>query len=126
DITIKVTDYKGAPVSDADITAYAYTSKFKNARSPNVPSFSKLNKGMKYDEGLDLDDVTTSGSKKLVWDRWARELGLDSIAYFKFTHPKDTIQFFEKTTDGTTQLAPFAISDGEILPIHFLYIDNLP
>src|SRR5690606_7765699 len=81
DIIIKVTDYKGAPVADADITAYAYTSKFKNARPPNVPSFSKANKGLKYDEGLDLDDAPTSGSEKLIWDRWAGALGLDSIAY---------------------------------------------
>jgi len=126
DITIKVTDYKGMPVSDVDITAYAFTTKFKDANLPFVPSFGEMNKGRKDDEGVELEDAIQNGSLKLKWDKWGKELGLDSITYFKFTHPKDTVQFFEKTKDSSTQIAPFAILDGDILPIHFLYIDEIP
>lgn len=126
EITIKVTDFKGNAVKNADLTSYAVTSKIKSASLPNMPYFGKGHKIRKRKRDAQIDAIQSNGAINLNWDKWAKNLGLDSINYFRFTHPLDTLQFFEKTKDGSTQIAPFVMDKGEIIPIHFLYIDEFP
>ena len=67
--------------------------------------------------------------------RWSQEIGLDSIEYFKFTHANPVYQFThanpvyqieEKANENITQVAPFLVNKGEIIPVHILYIDEIP
>ncbi|AMR32131.1 hypothetical protein A0256_12205 [Mucilaginibacter sp. PAMC 26640] len=122
---IVVTDAAGKPVANADLTAWALTKKF----AYNVPYIPYLGKGYKNAAVLNLfrlEDIDGRGMLKLNWARWNREMGLDSITYFKFTHPATLFKIEEPALDSITQVAPFIVKNGNILPVHILFIDEKP
>ncbi|MES2062244.1 MAG: carboxypeptidase-like regulatory domain-containing protein [Bacteroidota bacterium] len=123
---IVVTDVNGKPVPNTDVTAWAVTRKFENYNMPFVPYLGTNYRQFKHKTPYRLDDDGISGGIKLDWARWGRSIGLDSIEYFKFTHPKVTYQIQEPGLDTITQIAPFVTRNGDILPVHILYIDERP
>lgn len=127
-IEIDVKNASGKPVADADITAYAFTKKFKDAKTPFVPYLGKIYPGRKgYGNFYPAeDDDSKEGSTKLNWQRWSREMNLDTIEYFKFLHPQGFYVNKEPAKDSITQIAPFIVINGDIQPIHQVYIDERP
>lgn len=126
-VDIAVTDHTGKPVADADITAYAFTRKFQNAQIPTIPYLGKYYKGRKrYNNFSATNKEISDGRIKLNWQRWSKEMGLDSIEYYRFTHPHTVYVNTEPAVDSITQIAPFVVLKGDILPVHFLYIDEVP
>jgi alpha-2-macroglobulin len=126
-INIVVSDAVGKPVANADITALAYTSKFENATTPSIPYLGKIYKGRKKIPAFysaKKEDYTYDG--KLDWQRWSREMHLDSIEYYKFLSPLQLYINSEPAKDSITQIAPFIVINGDIQPIHLLYIDEKP
>jgi TonB-dependent SusC/RagA subfamily outer membrane receptor len=126
DITINIKDDKGRPVQGADVTAYAITSKFENYSLPNIPYLGKIYPDRKYGNALNVLQPGSNGSLKLNWLRWSRQMGLNSIEYYKFTHPLTVYQQAEANPDDSTQIAPFVMKNGDIIPVHILYIDDVP
>ncbi|TFF36016.1 alpha-2-macroglobulin family protein [Mucilaginibacter psychrotolerans] len=123
---IVVTDAAGKPVANTDVTAWALTKKF-NYNVPSIPYLGKRGRYIKPKNEFKLGDPDLRGNSKLNWQRWSREIGLDSIAYYQFTHPQNNIYRVEETgIDTVTQIAPFVVRQGDIIPIHILYIDHLP
>jgi alpha-2-macroglobulin len=126
-IDIDVKNAAGKPVVDADITAYSFTKKFKNIGSPFVPYLGKIYPGRKRHanfEQQEKDDIERS--IKLNWQRWSKEMNLDTIEYFKFLHPQNFYRNTEPAKDSITQIAPFVVIDGDIQTIHQIYIDEVP
>jgi hypothetical protein len=123
---IVVTDIKGKPVANTDVTAWSLTSNFTGYDAPHVPYLGKLYRYRKTKAAFHVDEFPEAGSLKLNWTRWGREIGLDSIAYYQFTHPKTIYRIEEPAGDTLTQVAPFIVKDGEIIPVHILYIDDRP
>ncbi|RKR85720.1 TonB-dependent SusC/RagA subfamily outer membrane receptor [Mucilaginibacter gracilis] len=126
EMEVDVKNAKGKPVADADITAYSATAKFQNYYTPDIPYFGKLYPARKQKNGYKVEYKGENGNFNLNWDRWSKQMGLDSITYFKFTHPYDVYQVEETAPASLTQIAPFVMSKGEILPIYLLYIDGRP
>ncbi len=127
-IEVLVTDAKGKPVENVDVTAYGLTKKFAYS-PPRLPDFNKKRKGKELINNFRLrkDEAGQAQYLKLDYDAWAVLAGLDTIEYYKFIYPKDTIYRFEyETADTLTQFAPFVISGGAIQPIHVIYVDNKP
>ncbi|RYZ62551.1 MAG: hypothetical protein EOO14_01990 [Chitinophagaceae bacterium] len=126
-VALTVNDAAGHPVPGADVTAWSYTRKFPNAAAPALPYFGKLYPGRRryatFSEGEDTD---FSNSIKLAWEKWSRQMHLDTIEYYKFLHPQTVYVNTEPAPDSLTQLAPFVVSKGEVVPVHQLYIDNVP
>lgn len=125
-ITINVKDPSGKPVAGADITAFAFTSKFKNYSGTSIPYFGKSYLSRKLKARLEIEDKGANGAFELNWKRWSREMGLDSIVYYQFTHPKDIYFINEPAPDSLTQVAPFVVKNGDILPVYVLFIDERP
>ncbi len=127
DIEIKLRDVNGKPVSDADITAYAYTSKFERVNDPEVPYY-----GRKYGTRKAKNQFSTSVraatiyEEPLEWQRWSKELQLDTIEYYKFLHPKGLYYNHQPVPGELTQIAPYIVKDGQLQQIHMLYIDEEP
>ncbi|NIG55180.1 alpha-2-macroglobulin family protein [Chitinophaga sp. Cy-1792] len=124
-VTVKVTDADDKPVKDADVTAYAITSKFK-AGTPYAPKFPYYNrkslnsiKRYKFTETIDANFDQT-----LNWDKWKSVLGLDTMAYYRFFHPDSVLYNFEPTINGATQLAPFAVKHGMAQMPYLIWIDD--
>lgn len=124
ELEVVVKDPKGKAVRDVDITAYSITSKF-NYSVPEIPYFGRRYRPLKERNKLDADEGRSS-SVLLNWQKWGKEIGLDSIEYYRFTHPQETYRYTQNVADKITQVAPFIVNKGDILPVHILYIDNKP
>ncbi|HTD99574.1 MAG TPA: alpha-2-macroglobulin family protein [Mucilaginibacter sp.] len=123
---IVVTDITGKPVANTDLTAWSITGKFKDYHAPYVPYLGRSYNSPKTKIPFETDEVDASGTIKLNWNRWGREMGLDSIAYYQFTHTKSLYKIAEPVVDTITQISPFIVKDGDIIPVHILYIDEKP
>lgn len=127
-INIDVKDKYLKPVANADITAYAYTSKFDN-NTPSIPTFSLPLKRLKFYSELSLTaSRNTYGNKQLAleWEKYGRRMGLDSMLFFRFTHPSPLFTTTQPAKDSITQMAPFVFARGSMQSVHILYVDEVP
>lgn len=126
-INLLVKDAAGKPVADADVTGWSFTQKFENAHTPTMPFTSKAYGGFTKKVNYRLQGPQAlSADIQLNWQRWSKEMALDSIAYFQFLHPTPIYQSTVPMVDSITQLAPFVVKNGDLQPIHLLYIDERP
>ncbi|MCG8579167.1 MAG: carboxypeptidase-like regulatory domain-containing protein, partial [Bacteroidales bacterium] len=127
EITLKVTDYKGKPVSNVDVTAMGLTKKFKYSPPP-LPYYGKAkpNRTMRnnYANNANMMDGN-SASIHLDYELWNLRMQLDSIAYYQFIYPEDGFyQTRIPTKEHNTQVAPFVFIDGELQQAHIIWINN--
>lgn len=127
-IELSITDYKGNPVKDVDITAYSLTKKF-GYHPPELPYLGKKRKSRNIINTFNLNSnkLNQAKDRELDFEYWNNKAGLDSIEYYKFLYPKNDIyhtSFYPK--DSITQFAPFIFSDGKPVPIQVIYVDNKP
>ncbi|MGI4872629.1 MAG: carboxypeptidase-like regulatory domain-containing protein [Janthinobacterium lividum] len=131
-LKFSVTDEAGQPVPDADLTAYAYTSKFAASDAPRLPQFGQRVLGRRskrrFRLGEDVaNDQRQTGQHLLEWARWHQQLGLDSLQFYHFLYPTSgTFSEYRPAPGGLTQVAPFVVDSGRVqAPIAF-YIDDQP
>lgn len=125
-VGIRVTDANGKPVPNADVTAYSFTKKF-HASAPYVPYLGKFYPLRRPGRRAFFNEHQEHEYKtKLNWQRWSREMNLDTIEYYKFLHPNGIYINREPAKDSITQLAPFVTINGDLQPVHLLYIDEVP
>lgn len=126
-IEIDVKDANGKPISDADVTAWAFTNKFQNVVLPNLPYLGKMYGGRKNGMSfLPAEPKDYDGIMHLNWERYSREMKLDTIEYFRFLHTPSLYINEEPARDSITQIAPFVLMNGDIKPVHMIYIDEVP
>ncbi|MBX0332898.1 carboxypeptidase-like regulatory domain-containing protein [Pontibacter sp. HSC-14F20] len=125
-LTVTVLDAKGKPVPNADLTAYAITSKFTAQGVPTLPSWDRY-KGRKPYQKLKLNNDTKASSQLMDWQVWSRRMGLDSMAYYNFLYPKQGIfTEYSLSRDSLTQFSPFVVDSGRVVPVHVVYLDRVP
>jgi alpha-2-macroglobulin len=125
-IDVLVTDCNGKPVNNVDITAFGLTKKF-NYTTPDVPSLEKIKKGKSIINNFSFKEKHTVLELPLSYSPWQSLSRLDTIEYYKFLYPQNTIYKHEYTTpDSITQFAPYVLSKGQIQTIHVIYVDNKP
>jgi alpha-2-macroglobulin len=125
---ITVTDFRGRPVENVDLTALSYTSKF-NSDPSGVYRFPDARKSKKLLNNFRIQDYVKKSDLESTLDyrRWNRIFSLDTIEYYKFLHHKEDIRFYSyKPVDGLTQFAPYVVSKGEPVRINVIYIDRVP
>lgn len=121
-----LTDALGEPVKNADVTAYAYTSKFPSSK-PSMPYFGNWNYDKRRflrfgDEEKDMEE--TSGH--LDWQRWKTKMNLDTIEYYKFLHPAPVYTYSEPSPNDITQISPYALVNGYPQGVYTIWIDEQP
>jgi TonB-dependent SusC/RagA subfamily outer membrane receptor len=126
EVEVAVKDYAGKPVANADLTAYGVTGKFDNYRAPEVPYLGKLYPYRSIKPPLVNKPFDNTQTVKLNWQYWSKNMGLDSIKYYQFTHTDSIYKITEPAPDLITQIAPFVVSNGDIEPVHILYVDDMP
>lgn len=122
---IEVKDTKGNPVPGVDLTAWAITRKFQKNALPGLNYLGKTHPKFEFQKEIKLSNPD-NGFIKLNLDRWSKDMGLDSIAYYQFTHPDQIYRIAEPAPDTITQIAPFLVKKGNIEPVHILFIDERP
>lgn len=126
-VDVIVKDRKGRPVRNADITAYAFTSKF-GSYSPDVAIYGKSVSGKRFDNRqYDISGVTPyNATSPMEWAIWKERMGLDSIEYYKFLYPEICYLYCEKAPGEVTQITPYVLIDGNPQGVHLLWIDGQP
>lgn len=125
-INLHVTDAQGEAVPDADVTAYALTKKLQ-APAPYVPYLGRSYANRKMFRGIALmENKQLTATDHLNWQRWSREMKLDTIEYYKFLHPQHLYMNREPAAHAVTQVAPFVAGGGDLTPVHLIYIDERP
>lgn len=131
-VEVVVRDKKGRPVKDADITAYAFTSKFRSG-TPYITVYGKTIPGRGFrnrDYEVD-DDVIYNRQAPMDRDLWRVRMGLDSIEYYKFLYPETVYSTTVDVPGGITQISPYVVVygngvNGGLQGVHLLWIDEQP
>lgn len=126
-VSIALRDQKGQPVANADVTAFAYTSKFKAAylngiAVPGVYRRATTPTTTWYRERPDGDDMN---SAPLTWGRWRDVMALDTIEYYLFLYPEHHYSITENSKNDQTLVAPFVVEEGNVLDVAMLWIDDV-
>jgi hypothetical protein len=127
-IDLLVTDHRGEAVEGVDLTAFSLTKKF-NYMPPVLPETGKKKKEKALINNFDLNMIETRAFHgfNLDYQAWKLMAGIDSIEYYKFSYPGDSIYRFEyQPSDSLTQFAPFVFSAGKMQDIHVIYVDSKP
>lgn len=122
---ITVKDYAGKPVKDADLTAFAITRKFDNPHIPSVPLFARSRAARSIFNEFNKTAIDLSRETRIDWAYWNPQLGLDSIAYYKFLFP-DTGYFEYRIPAPVAQVAPYVVNKGQLSPIEIIHVDGQP
>jgi len=129
EIEVTVTDYKGKPTADVDITAYGMNSLF-NYTAPTLPHTGKSYYRRKVINNFNIESLDSKGyqNQRLYFEFWKDKFKLDSLEYYHFLFPGGRLFSSEiKTPDESTQFAPFVVNKfGEFIPIHIVYINSKP
>ena len=126
EIGVTVKDRKGRPVKNADVTAYAITSKFRSY-APAVKVFGKSATGKAIrPANYEADEDYYSSRNTMDWKLWRERMGLDTVEYYKFLYPEPFYTYSEQAPGRLTQIAPYVIIDGEVQGVHILWIDEQP
>ncbi|MBO2010280.1 carboxypeptidase-like regulatory domain-containing protein [Hymenobacter negativus] len=125
-----VTDEQGRPVPNADLTSYAYTSKFGQAEAPALPVLRVARPVVgrqslrRFKLSKNFDDAT---SKPLPWGRWRHVLGLDSLRFYQFLYPETGFfHEYRPAPGGLAQVAVFLVDSGRVQPPVAIYVDGQP
>ena len=127
-VEINVTDHKGSPVKNVDLTAFSLTKKF-NYNAPVINRFPDTRKSKYLINTFSVSPgkLDESATGRLRFDHWNKSSSLDTIEYYKFLYPHNEIySWYYRPADCITQFAPFVVKDGEIRKIHVIYVDNVP
>ncbi|MBF9219471.1 carboxypeptidase-like regulatory domain-containing protein [Hymenobacter ruricola] len=126
-----VTDERGRPVPNADLTSYAHTSKFGQPNAPKLPVLRASRPVLgrqsrrRFELGEDFDG--SSGRQLLPWARWHTALGLDSLTFYKFLYPESGFfHEYRPAPGGITQVAVFLVDSGRVQPPMAVYVDGQP
>lgn len=126
EVEVAVKDRRGRPVKNADVTAYAFTSKF-GSYAPPVTIFGKSTAGRAIiPANYDADEDFFRNRIPMDWQLWRQRMGLDSIEYYKFLYPEPFYSYSEQAPGRLTQLSPYVVIDGEVQGVHILWIDEQP
>ncbi len=126
-LDVAVEDKKGRPVQGADITSWAYTSKFGERRLP-VPVYGTYRAGRlpRVTDYEAEEDYLSNTSSKMTWERWRAIMGLDALEYYRFLYPTPYYCYAEPAVDSITQIMPYLVIDGRVEGLHLVWIDGKP
>jgi hypothetical protein len=130
-----VTDERGRPVPNADLTSYAYTSKFGESAAPKLPNVRVARPTLgrqslrRFELGADFSKTpgTAAAQRLLPWAQWRRVLGLDSLTFYQFLYPESGFfHEYRPAPGGITQVAVFVVDSGRVQPPVAVYVDGQP
>jgi TonB-dependent SusC/RagA subfamily outer membrane receptor len=125
-----VTDEHGRPVPDADLTAYAYSSKFEQSTLPALPATERPVPGRLARQRFALTASFgnyTLERQRLAWQQWRHQLGIDSLQFYHFLYPADGAFYeYRPAPGGLTQVAAFVVDSGRVQAPIAIYLDGQP
>lgn len=125
-VELELSDYRGNPVADADVTAYAMTSKF-GSYSPYIPYWGTERADHYRYFYASPDHRQVKGVKSgMNWVRWRKEMGLERMTSYRFLYPEPIYRNEELCPGNITQVAPYAFIDGKLQAVYIVEVDDQP
>lgn len=130
-IKIEVTDYKGNPAANVNLTAASYNKQFKGDGHVKDPPYLAKYKSKKYIErdGFEADDPGSEilAKKYLLgsYQKWVDKFGVDSMTFYKLLFPAKP--FYDAVTpinQFTPQVSVNVIQKGVPQEIYLLYLNK--
>ncbi len=131
-LKIRITDYKGRPATNVNLTAVSYNNQFKkDARLKEPPYLVKY----KLKNGIDRDGFDNDDFKRFILEKryplgknksWIKNFSLDSMEYYKLLFPADHYYDAMRYQANALypQLAVHVVDKGDPQEIYLLYINN--
>lgn len=124
DIEVEVTNSKGKPVSNIDVTAGAINNEFDKDNSPKVPYLGKRKRSRGNYRRFTSRDYKVKRSV-LLTDQMRERYHLDTISWYQLMYPKDGLQLLYHDIDsGVAAFSPYAVSSVGRHGIYFIYLDG--
>ncbi|MFZ5940761.1 MAG: carboxypeptidase-like regulatory domain-containing protein, partial [Bacteroidota bacterium] len=126
EVKVRVTNDRGEPIKNADITAVSWTGKFDG----EIPGFA-INTDSKQREMINSFRISETDdnqdSYRLLYDRWSPAFSLDTMDYYRFRYPETGYAVSEaKSEFPGTWFAPYVFDKGRVIPVYHVYIDYVP
>jgi alpha-2-macroglobulin len=128
-IKIKVTDYKGKPANNVNLTAVGYNNQFKKDIKVKEPPYlvKYKSKGFLEREEFDGDDMSILSKRYLLGknERWINKLSIDTMTYYKLLLPKNGM--YDAVTlinNFVPQVSINIVDKAEPQEIYLLYLNR--
>ncbi|GAB5528538.1 MAG: hypothetical protein Roseis3KO_03150 [Roseivirga sp.] len=122
-VRIRVTNYKGKPVANVDVASVAITGKFKEDNIPNVPYFGLAGQLRANNKNFNIP-YQNNRKVSLNYNQWEKPFRLDTVLYYRLTHPQGLEVTYLNTEDGQTQFAVLSIDKGSVNGISYIKLDG--
>ncbi len=128
-LKINVTDFKGKPIKNVNLTSVSYNNQFKNAiRVKDPPYLAKYkSKGFLEREEFEKDDIALIEKNYSLGknQQWINKLHIDTMTYYKLLFPINGMyDAYTRINNFMPQLSVSLIDKGEPQEIYLLYINR--
>lgn len=130
-LLISITDYKGKPAANVNLTAVSYNNQFGDAANINEPPYLVKYKSRKFLERDGYEPEEQDGERLILrypigrFKNVVSAFNLDTMQYFKFLFPGTP--FYDGLTPIKSllpQLSVNVVKDGQPQEIYLLYINR--
>lgn len=124
--TLSIHDAHGRPVSGVDLTAFSVNSQLGYV-VPDLPYYGSEAQGREQRASYSMERKEYLYSTSLDYTYWNHRLHLDSLPYYQFIYPLDTLfKYAMDTPDGITQFAPYVMKEGSSVGIYVIELNDVP
>lgn len=124
--TLNVTNMQGRPVSNVDLTAFAVNSQL-DYYVPDLPYYGSAPRPREQRASYSMRQKEYLHTAALDYEHWNQLLHLDDLPYYRFAYPAGNLfRQSVDTPDGTTQFAPYVMSDGKAVDIYVIEQNDIP
>lgn len=124
--TLNVTNMQGHPISNVDLTAFAVNSQL-DYYVPDLPYYGSAPRPCEQRASYSMRQKEYLHTAALDYEHWNQLLHLDDLPYYRFAYPAGNLfRQSVDTPDGTTQFAPYVMSDGKAVDIYVIEQNDIP
>ncbi|HLO60157.1 MAG TPA: carboxypeptidase-like regulatory domain-containing protein [Bacteroidales bacterium] len=125
DATIRVTDQRGEPVKDVDLTAIAANRKL-NYTYTELPYYGNVSNPRPQATSYSMEESGKNHSDRMFnYSKWVSTFRLDTMLYYRFLYPDSSFRYTIDSPDST-QFQVFVMRNGFSLPVYVIELDHAP
>lgn len=127
DMTVSVKDAFDKPQPNVDLTAFAFTNKFKESSNAYLKHYSKIYKARKvFNEFMGNHKKQVNQIQPIHKTDWLERFAVRDSLFYQFLFPQNGLFTATIPLENRTEFAPYVIENGEYQDIKYLVVDHVP